>query len=392
MAEGKLRIGVVGLGTFVEIAHMPTYFDSRYSRFIEVAGLCDVNAGRLKEWGTRYDVAGQYSDLDKMLAEANLDAVTIVTPDHTHTPIALKALEAGCDVLVEKPLAMNIKDCHKIRQAALKNQRRVITDFHKQEDPAHQEARSRVRAGRYGDVQFGYIWMQDAITVPAGGFFKTALAAHSSPVWFLGVHFFDVIRFITGLDPWKVKATGYKQVLGPEKGIDTYDAVKADVTMSNGAALSFYLSWNLPENIPSLTRQGIYLQCTKGEIHVDTRDRGFFESTYEAGYKAVNPMFLRDTLHGKAGYGCESIGEALREFYDLKAADRANYKEMEDARPSGLDGFYATLTGQAVDASLAQGVSLQGGQVVIGKEVDCNDLLQSELGTDADEYLIKVAR
>jgi predicted dehydrogenase len=390
MSDTKLRIGVVGLGTFVEIAHMPTYFDSRYSRFLEVAGICDVNADRLKEWGQKYKIAGQYTSLDEMLAKANLDAVTIVTPDHTHTPIALKALAAGCDVLVEKPLAMNVKDCHKIRQAARQYRRRVITDFHKQEDPAHQEARTRVRSGRYGELQFGYVWMQDAITVPAGGFFKTALAAHSSPNWFLGVHFYDCVRFITGLDPWRVKATGYKQVLGPEKGINTYDAIKADVTMNNGAALSFYLSWNLPENIPSLTRQGIYFQFTKGEAHIDTRDRGFFESTYQAGYKAVNPMFLRDTLHGKAGYGCESIGEALHEFYQLKLANRANYAEVEAQHSSAINGFYATLTGQAVDSSLSQGQSLQGGQVVIGKEVDCNDLLQSELGSDAKEYLVEV--
>ncbi len=392
MSEPKLRIGVVGLGTFVEIAHMPTYFGSRYSRFIDVAGICNVNADRLKEWGQRYNIAGQYSSLDDMLAKGNLDAVTIVTPDHTHTPIALKALDVGCDVLVEKPLAMNVKDCHKIRQAARKHGRRVITDFHKEEDPAHQEARSRVRSGRYGDLQFGYVWMQDAITVPAGGFFKTALAAHSSPNWFLGVHFYDCVRFITGLDPWTVKATGYKQVLGPEKGINTYDAIKVDVIMNSGAAVSFYLSWNLPENIPSLTRQGIYFQFTKGDTYIDTRDRGFFESTYPAGYKAVNPMFLRDTEHGKAGYGCESIGEALREFHDLKVTARAGYKQLEEQHPSALNGFYATLLGQAVDASLAQGTHLQGGQIIIGKEVDCNDLLQEELGNDAREYLVKVVK
>lgn len=392
MSDGNLRIGVVGLGTFVEIAHMPTYFNSRYSRFINVAGICDLNEDRLKEWGRKYNIAGQYTSLDEMLGKGNLDAVVVVTPDHAHTAVTLKALEAGCDVLVEKPLAMNITDCHKIRQAALAGGRRVITDFHKQEDPAHQEARSRVRSGRYGDLQFGYVWMQDAITVPAGGFFKTSLAAHSSPNWFLGVHFYDCVRYITGLNPWKVKATGYKQVLGPEKGINTYDAIKADVIMNSGAALSFYLSWNLPENIPSLTRQGIYFQFAKGEAHIDTRDRGFYESTYQAGYKAVNPMFLRDTDHGKAGYGAESIGEALREFFDLKCSGRAGLAEMEKAKPSAMDGFYATLTGQAVDASLTQGQSLRSGQIIVGKEIDCNELLQSELGIDAKEYMVEVVK
>ena len=69
MSDAKLRIGVVGLGTFVEIAHMPTYFNSRYARFLDVAGICDVNADRLKEWGQKYNIAGQYTSLDEMLRQ-----------------------------------------------------------------------------------------------------------------------------------------------------------------------------------------------------------------------------------------------------------------------------------------------------------------------------------
>jgi len=392
MADEKLRIGVVGLGTFVEIAHMPTYFSSRYSDFINVVAICDINEERVKEWGKRYGIPGQYTSIDEMLAKAELDAVSIVTPDHTHTPLVLKAVEAGCDVLVEKPLAMTIRECDQIVEAARKHGRRVLTDFHKQEDPAHQEARSRVRAGRYGELQFGYIWMQDSITVPAGGFFKSSLAAHSSPNWFLGVHFYDCLRFITGLEPWRVRAVGYKQVLGPQRGIDTYDAIKADFIMNNGATVSFFLSWNLPENVPALTRQGIYLQFTKGDIIVDTRDRGFFESTYEAGYKAINPMFTRDTPRGKAGYGHESIGEAMYEFFRLKQTERRILADLEKARPSALCGFYASLMAQAVDESLAKGQVLQSGQIVVGKEVDCNELLLRELGDRAEQYKIEVVK
>ena len=152
------------------------------------------------------------------------------------------------------------------------------------------------------------------------------------------------------------------------------------------------MSWNLPENIPALTRQGIYMQFTNGEVSINTRDRGFFESTHDAGYKAINPMFTRDTDRGKAGYGHESIGEVMREFWQLKRTQRRVLPELEQIRPSSVDGFYASLTAQAVDQSLAQGQQLQGGQIVIGKEVDCNDLLQAELGGDADQYLIDIVK
>ena len=385
--DTKLRIGVVGLGRFIEIAHMPTYFDSPYSEFIEVAAVCDTDPGRLKEWADRYGIAGRYTDTAQMVQDTPLDAVVVVTPDHAHAAPTLAALEAGCDVLVEKPMAMTVTDCDRMIQAAADQGRRLIVDFHKQFDPAHQEARERISSGRYGPLQFGRAWMQDAISVPAGDFFKSDLAAHSSPVWFLGVHFFDVIHFVTGVRPARVRATGYRHVLGPLRGIDTWDAVKADVVYTAGQSISFLVSWNLPAGIPSLTQQGFVLQFAHGEVRVDAAFSGLTDSSDVDGFKALNPAFTRRGQHGYAGYGHESIGEALREFLKLKRSGRAELAALEAQNPSGYDGLYATWIGQCVDASLADGVERDAGRAVVGRDVDCEALLRDQLGPRAEEYL-----
>lgn len=388
MADQKLRIGVIGLGTFVEIAHMPTYFHSRYAPHIEVAALCDLDAGRVSDWQKKYSIAGGYTDLDKMLAKEQLDAAVVVTPDHAHTAVTLKCLDAGCDVLVEKPLAMSVQDCHAIIERANKVKRRVVTDFHKREDPAHQEARTRMAENRYGPVQFGYAWMQDVISIPAGGFFKTSFAENSSPVWFLGVHFYDLIRFITQLDPVRVCATAYKQEI-VSRGVNTLDAVKSDFWFNNGAAISVFASWNLPDNIPSLTRQGLYLQCQRGEFTINSCDRGYSESTMDVGYRSINPMFTRRTSQGYAGYGHDSIGEALEEFLQIKLSNRDAYEQYQQADPSGVSGLYSSLMAQATDTSLERGESLDGGKVIRGVPVEINDLLKETLGQAASAYLIK---
>ncbi len=386
--EGRLRIGVVGLGRFVEIAHMPTYFNSRYAKNIEVAALCDVNAERVKEWQQKYNIPKGYADIDAMLAGEKLDAVVVVTPDHLHTGIVCKALESGCDVLVEKPLATDITECHRVIETARRTGRRVITDFHKREDPAHQEARYRItEEKRYGQVQFGYVWMQDTINIPAPGFFKSNFAEKSSPVWFLGVHFFDLIRFITGLEPFQVRATGYKQVL-VKRGINTFDSVKSDIIFNNGASISFLLSWNLPEGAPNLTQQGLYLQFENGELKVDTRDRGMYELS-QHGYKSVNPMFTRHGSNGMAGYGHESIGEALLQFLELKEDHRKSYAAQLKADPSDINGFYATLMAEATHASLERGKKSANGEVFIGDNIILNDYIKERLGKDASNYLIK---
>jgi len=389
MCAGEtLRIGVVGLGRFVEIAHMPTYFNSRYTPYIEVAALCDVSDERLRDWQKKYNIAKGYTDVDKMLAGESLDAVVVVTPDHLHTAIVCKALEKGCDVLVEKPLATDITECHKIIQTARRTGRRVITDFHKREDPAHQEARFRIiEENRYGRAQFGYVWMQDTINVPAPGFFKSNFAEKSSPIWFLGVHFFDLIRFITGLQPLQVRATGYKQALA-KMNINTFDAIKSDIVFNNGASISFYLSWNLPEGAPSFTTQGLYLQFENGEVKVDSRDRGMYELS-KHGYKTVNPMFTRHTPTGMAGYGHESIGEALLQLLELKTTNRKAYANQIKADPSDVNGFYATLMAQASHVSLDRGKKSANGEVFIGANIDLNEYIKERLGSDASQYLIQ---
>jgi len=337
----QLRIGVVGLGRYVEIAHMPTYFESRYARQIDVAALCDVSDDRVREWQTRYGVKAGYSDYRQMLAKEKLDAVVIVTPDHLHTQITCDAIEAGCDVLVEKPLATDIVECDRIIKMAQKAKRRVITDFHKRHDPCHQEGRTRIVVDKkYGQVQFGQVWMLDTINVPAPGFFKS-----------------------------------------------NFDAVKADIIFNNGANISFLLSWNLPEGAPSFTTQGLYLQFENGDMKIDTRDRGMTELS-QAGYKTVNPMYTRRTLTGYAGYAHESIGESLMEFLELKRTHRAAYAEQERVSPTDRAGFFATLMAQATHDSLARGRVIKNGEVHLGETIVLNEYMKEKLGASASNYAI----
>ncbi len=387
-SENKLRIGVVGLGRYVEIAHMPTYFNSRYADFIEVSALCDVDKNRLTDWCEKYNIPNSYTDYKEMLAKENLDALVVVTPDHLHTQITCDAIESGCDVLVEKPLATSIVECDKIIKTARENKRIVITDFHKREDPAHQEARYRItQEKKYGQVQFGYVWMQDTINIPAPGFFKSNFAEKSSPIWFLGVHFFDLIRFITDLQPIQLRATGYKQVLAG-MGINTFDAIKSDVIFDNGASISFYLSWNLPEGAPNFTTQGLYLQFENGDLKIDSRDRGVYELSKE-GYKTINPMYTRHTPRGMSGYAHESIGEALALFLQLKQNERKDYEKLQQQLRSDYDGFYSTLMAQASHASLERGKQSSDGKIFLGEIIDLNEYIKEQLSDSADDYIIK---
>ncbi len=382
----KLRLGLIGAGRYAQIAHLPTYFESDFAREVELVAVCDRSLERAEQLRRRFGIGKGYADYDEMLRAGTLDAVSVVTPDHTHTPIVLAALQAGCHVLCEKPLAMTVSQCHQIVQAARRNQCRVLTDFHKRLDPCHQEARSRIQRGTLGALQIGHVWMQNAISVPTGAFFESDLPSHSSPVWFLGVHFFDLIRFVTGLNPTHVTATAYRHVLA-QRGIDTYDAVKADVLFETGANVSFLLSWNLPDAAPTVTRQGLYLQFSAGDVEIDSSNRGF-RQTGPGKYAFVNPMYTRRTDSVVSGYAHESVGQAIRAFRQLVGANaREAYDRQERVRPSGLAGLWATLVGQGIDHALAGGERAADGAVIIGRRAELAAMLRQAVGDKADEYL-----
>ena len=95
----RVGVGVVGTGFWGE--NQVRVF--RQNKTSELLGICDADATRAKEVGGKYDVPS-YSSLDEFLKISGLDAVTVCTPTHTHLDVGLRVMEAGMDLLVEKPM------------------------------------------------------------------------------------------------------------------------------------------------------------------------------------------------------------------------------------------------------------------------------------------------
>jgi UDP-N-acetyl-2-amino-2-deoxyglucuronate dehydrogenase len=109
------RIGtaLIGLGKIAS-AHAEALASLPRSRFVAV---CDDDPGRSGAFGQRYGVRA-YSRLDELLADADVQMVSICTPHPTHARLAIRAAEAGRHVLVEKPMALTLADCDAMIQAA----------------------------------------------------------------------------------------------------------------------------------------------------------------------------------------------------------------------------------------------------------------------------------
>ena len=113
-----LRVGVLGCGPISQLAH----FDAcRKARNAELYAICDLAKDLLEKMAQVHEPKAAYDDLDKMLADPQVEAVIIGAADQFHVPLCRKVIAAGKPVLVEKPLGVSIEECKQLREDVLKS-------------------------------------------------------------------------------------------------------------------------------------------------------------------------------------------------------------------------------------------------------------------------------
>lgn len=344
----KLRLGLVGLGTWAKTGHLPIYKQKHIQSILHIEALCSRDLSKARKWASSYGVPNAYDDFEDMLQKSLVDVIAVCTPDHIHTQYVLSALDAGCHVLVEKPLALSTDDCQAIIDKCRQTGKQVIVLFHKRADALWAEAAALIQSGKLGSLQMGSVSIQNSLTVSAGSYFQSNMVENTTPNWFLGTHMYDLLRFMTNENPTEVKARQYDGEL-KSRGFNAPDAIKADVSFSGGGSISFFLSWNLPESTPTITRQEMTLHFQKGELQLDGSKRGFYAYTPE-NYQFKNPYFLRETNGRWLGYGAAYLEEAV------------HFLVNDDYQPAtslatAMDGYWASALAQAVEKSIDNNTS-----------------------------------
>ncbi len=147
--DAKIRHAVIGLGGQ----------GTRHARTLngfpdcEIAALCDVDPERLAKVGERLPDAKLHDDFRRVLEDKSIDSVSIATPDHWHTPIALLALAAGKHVYVEKPCAQTLHEARVLRDAAARSGRVVQQGTQGRSGAALKDAVAFMQEGGLGKVR-----------------------------------------------------------------------------------------------------------------------------------------------------------------------------------------------------------------------------------------------
>jgi predicted dehydrogenase len=293
----------------------------RYADVLEFVGLCDTNAKRLAAGRELIGVAcPTFNSFDEMLDKVRPELLMVTTVDATHVEQITRALERGIDVITEKPMVTDERQCRDVLAAERKHGRKIIVAFNYRYAPKHQKIKEILMSGEIGRVtSVDFNWYLDV--QHGADYFRRwhRLKSHGGSLWVhKATHHFDLINWWLGADPVEVSAYGELNVYGsrgpfrhthcrpcPHKtrcpfyfdltknarlmklyaeaedvdgyhrdgcvfreDVDIYDTMSAVVKYSNGAQMNYSLNAAMPIEGYRLAFNG-----TKGRLEVRDYER-----------------------------------------------------------------------------------------------------------------------
>ena len=147
---GKARMGVIGAGWWATQFHIPslkTYENA------ELVGIADLKEDKLAKAADYYDIANQYTDHRELLA-SGVDGVVVAVQHAYHYQVARDALDAGVNVMVEKPMTLRADEAWDLVERAEKNGLHLMVGYTFHFTRHAEAAREIVQSGKLGEIQF----------------------------------------------------------------------------------------------------------------------------------------------------------------------------------------------------------------------------------------------
>ena len=136
-----LKVGLIGLGEVAQLMHLPLLADDQ--RF-QIAAITDVSPSLVDHVATRYSVPTRHASAEALIADPNLDAVFILTPDHLHAPLLEQAIRAKKHVFIEKPAALTAAELRPLVDLDQRNEKVVFVGYMRRFSPAFLELKRRL--------------------------------------------------------------------------------------------------------------------------------------------------------------------------------------------------------------------------------------------------------
>jgi predicted dehydrogenase len=331
----KIKIGVVGTGIMGKNAVMVW---QRHPG-VEVVAVCDTNLEKARKVAGELGIPKAYGNHRDLLDKESVDAIHVNTPDWAHRDPVIDALRAGKHVLVEKPMTTDLEQADEIVRAVDETGLVLQVSFNHRWLSVYHKVYSDIQAGAIGECLLGFAKKNNPILIPTEWL---PWSGNSTSAWFLSSHDMDLMCWWTGAVGVEVYATGAKKVL-KARGIDTYDAIQAQVRFNTGFFATFESAWIYSNKSPYLPDSYMEVIGSTGHVFMDRKAEAI-EMATEAAYSYPR-TFLNYKVFDKwvgAGPAC------MASFIDAILEQREPFVTARDGRK-------VTAILDAVHRSLASG-------------------------------------
>lgn len=288
-----LNAAVIGVGN-ISYHHIKGYIDDPDTTLY---AFCDINKDRLFEKADLYGVPHErcFTDKFEMLkALPEIDVVSVCTWNAAHAECTIAALNAGKDVICEKPMALNATEAQAMKEAAEKSGRLLQIGFVRRFGNDTKVVKDFIDSGKFGELYYAKATYLRRNGNP-GGWFGDKSRSGGGPLIDLGVHVIDLVRYLMGCPkPVSVYACTYKKLLdrpgikcergyrasdaGYKDVCDVEDLASAMIRFDNGAVLHFEASFslNIKQDESAIEMFGTKAGCKMDpKLHIFTDEQNY---------------------------------------------------------------------------------------------------------------------
>lgn len=258
MSGGKkvLKTGIIGCGGIANGKHLPAL--SRLPG-VEMVAFCDIKTERAEKAAKKYGVTGAkvYSDYRELLKDGTIDVVHVCTPNKSHADISVDSLEAGKNVMCEKPMAKTAAEARRMVEAARRTGKKLTIGYQNRFRPDSQHLYKLCSNGELGEIYYARAHAIRRRAVPTWGVFLNEEEQGGGPLIDIGTHALDLTLWMMGnYKPRSVMGSVYRKLgdrkdaanaWGPwdPKEFTVEDSAFGFITMENGATIMLESSWAL---------------------------------------------------------------------------------------------------------------------------------------------------
>lgn len=350
-----IRLAVVGVGK-MGLSHLSILGAHPE---VSVEAVCDTS-GYLLDVLEKYTGVTGYSDYQKMLDRAELDAVVIATPTRAHAAMVRAALDRGLHVFCEKPLTLRSEDSAELARLAAERGLHSQVGYHNRFVAAFAEAKRLLELGAIGEVTHALAEAYGPVVLkPKGGTWRSRSSEGGGCLYDYAAHPLDLLAWYLG-EPESVGGT----VMGRIFSADTEDEVYSTLFYPGGASAQLSVNWS-DESFRKMTTR-ITLTGTGGRIVVDRqecqvylRDGTELPEGYRQGW---NVRFTTDLTPPVWFYvRGEEYSAEWAYFVDAVAADPTGRAD------AGVNSFAsASVTDRVIEMLVADAAAPRAAEVADG--------------------------